>query len=74
MHGPPARGSSARRSISSTETQVTVLEMVEKVLRLMNLSLTPDARAASNEIKHQYLSAAKAREKLEVVAPIHRLR
>jgi CDP-glucose 4,6-dehydratase len=50
----------------STEIQVSVLEMVEKILRLMDSSLTPDVRReASNEIKHQYLSAAKAREKLK---------
>lgn len=49
----------------STEMQVTVLELVDQLLRLMNSSLTPDVRGeASNEIKHQYLSAAKAREML----------
>ncbi len=50
----------------STEIQVTVLEMVEKILRLMHSDLTPDVQGeASNEIKHQYLSATKAREKLK---------
>lgn len=49
----------------STEIQVTVLEMVERVLRLMNSNLTPDVRGeATNEINHQYLSAAKARTML----------
>ncbi len=49
----------------STEIQVTVLEMVTRILQLMNSSLTPDVRAdARNEIKHQYLSAAKARRML----------
>jgi len=47
----------------SNETQVTVLELVERILALMGSSLEPDVRnEASNEIRHQYLSAAKARE------------
>lgn len=50
----------------STEIQVTVLEVVEMVLRLMGSRLEPDVRnEASNEIKHQYLSAAKARAMLD---------
>jgi CDP-glucose 4,6-dehydratase len=49
----------------STEIQVTALEMVERILHAMNSSLKPDVRSeASNEIKHQYLSAAKARQML----------
>ncbi|HEV3119094.1 MAG TPA: GDP-mannose 4,6-dehydratase [Gemmataceae bacterium] len=49
----------------STEMQVTVLDMVSRILRLMRSKLTPDVRAeAQNEIKHQYLSAAKARRML----------
>lgn len=49
----------------STEIQVTALEIVERVLRLMNSALTPEIRGeASNEIKHQFLSAAKARQRL----------
>jgi len=49
----------------SNEIQVTVLELVEKLLALMNSDLKPDIRnEATNEIRHQYLSAAKAREKL----------
>jgi CDP-glucose 4,6-dehydratase len=49
----------------STEIQVTALEMVQRILRLMGSPLTPDVRGeATNEIKHQYLSAAKAREML----------
>lgn len=49
----------------SNEAQVTVLELVERVLRLMGSDLRPDVRnEASNEIRHQYLSAAKAREQL----------
>ncbi len=50
----------------SNELQVTVLEMTEKILKTMGSSLAPDIRnEASNEIKHQYLSAAKARRMLD---------
>jgi CDP-glucose 4,6-dehydratase len=46
----------------SNEAQVTVLELVERILRLMNSDLRPDVRnGATNEIRHQYLSAEKAR-------------
>lgn len=49
----------------SNETQVTVLEVAEKILALMNSDLKPDIRnEATNEIRHQYLSAAKAHEML----------
>ncbi|HEV7225972.1 MAG TPA: GDP-mannose 4,6-dehydratase [Pirellulales bacterium] len=49
----------------STEIQVTVLELVEQILRQMGSPLAPDVRnEASHEIKHQYLSAAKARSLL----------
>lgn len=49
----------------SNEIQVTVLEMVEQVLALMGSDLEPDVRnEAANEIRHQYLSAAKARKLL----------
>lgn len=49
----------------SNETQVTVLELVQKVLTLMESTLTPDVRNdAAHEIDHQYLSAAKARRQL----------
>jgi CDP-glucose 4,6-dehydratase len=49
----------------SNETQVTVLELVKRLLDLMNSDLKPDIRnEATNEIPHQYLSAAKAREML----------
>jgi CDP-glucose 4,6-dehydratase len=49
----------------SNETQVTVLELVERILRVMRSSLTPEIRSeASNEIRHQYLSAEKARRML----------
>jgi CDP-glucose 4,6-dehydratase len=48
----------------STETQVSVLDLVAMVRRLMKAEhLEPDVRnTARAEIKHQHLSAAKARE------------
>lgn len=50
----------------SNEIQVTVLELVEKLLTLMGSHLTPDIRnEASHEIQHQSLSAQKARDQLE---------
>ena len=50
----------------SNETQVTVLEMAEKILALMDSGLKPDVRnEATNEIRHQYLSAARARRELD---------
>lgn len=49
----------------SNEIQVSVLELVDRILSLMNSELKPDIRnEASNEIKHQYLSAEKARTML----------
>jgi len=49
----------------SNEIQVTVLELVNRVLAVMDSDLKPDVRnEASNEIKHQYLSAEKARSAL----------
>ena len=49
----------------SNEIQVTVLEVVEKILARMGSDLKPDVRnEASNEIRHQYLSAEKARRVL----------
>ena len=49
----------------SNETQITVLELVERLLNLMNSDLKPDVRnEATNEIRHQYLSAEKARRLL----------
>jgi CDP-glucose 4,6-dehydratase len=50
----------------SNELQVTVLELVERILRLMGSELEPDIRdEAAHEIRHQYLSAAKARRSLD---------
>jgi CDP-glucose 4,6-dehydratase len=50
----------------SNEIQITVLELVRKILDLMGEStLEPEVRNdAHNEIRNQYLSAAKARKKL----------
>ena len=49
----------------SNEIQVTVLELVERILQLMESELKPDVLSeATNEIRHQYLSAAKARRML----------
>jgi len=49
----------------SNELQVTVLDLTNDILKLMNSSLEPEVRnEATNEIRHQYLSAAKAREQL----------
>ena len=50
----------------SNETQVTVLELVRRILELMGSQLEPDVRdEATNEIRNQYLSAAKARRELD---------
>jgi CDP-glucose 4,6-dehydratase len=49
----------------SNELQITVLELVERILRFMGSDLRAEVRnEASNEIRHQYLSAAKARQRL----------
>lgn len=49
----------------SNELHITVADLVQAILRLMNSELRPDVRGeASNEIRHQWLSAAKAREVL----------
>ena len=49
----------------SNELQINVIELVTLILRLMGSDLEPDVRnEASNEIIHQYLSAAKARQML----------
>jgi len=45
----------------SNEMQVSVLEIVNQILKEMQSELQPDIRnEASNEIRHQYLSAEKA--------------
>ena len=49
----------------SNEIQVTVREIVEKILRMMDSTLKADIRnEVQNEIRHQYLSAEKARRVL----------
>ena len=49
----------------SNESQVTVRELVDRILKSMNSELEPEVRnEAVNEIREQYLSAAKAREVL----------
>ncbi|HEX9484086.1 MAG TPA: NAD-dependent epimerase/dehydratase family protein [Gemmatimonadaceae bacterium] len=49
----------------SNETQISVLDVVGRILRLMNSTLAPDIRnEASNEIRKQYLSARKATMRL----------
>ena len=46
----------------SNEIQVTVSEIVERILKLMNSNLKPEIlNEVQNEIRHQYLSAEKAR-------------
>ena len=50
----------------SNELQITVLDLVQQVLRAMGSSLAPYVQnEASNEILHQYLSADKARRLLD---------
>ncbi len=45
---------------------MTVLELVRRMLILLGTDLEPDVRnEASNEIRHQYLTAAKARRLLQ---------
>jgi CDP-glucose 4,6-dehydratase len=49
----------------SNEIQVTVSEIVERVVKLMGSSLIPEVlNETNNEIRHQYLSAEKARQVL----------
>ena len=49
----------------SNEIQISVSELVNLILEKMESSLEPEIRnEASNEIRHQYLSAGRAREQL----------
>lgn len=49
----------------SNEIQVTVLELVEKIIKIMGSDIKPKILGkAKHEIKHQYLSAQKARSML----------
>ena len=53
------------RSDFSNEIQLTVLELTDKILKVMGSNLKPIIlNQGSNEIKHQYLSAQKARDLL----------
>jgi CDP-glucose 4,6-dehydratase len=50
----------------SNETQVSVLDLVKKILMLMGSTLEPEIRnEVANEIRHQYLDATKARKMLD---------
>ena len=60
--GPGLRGEAFN---FSNEIQITVLDLVQRILELMDSDLLPEVRnEASNEIRHQYLSAEKARRVL----------
>ena len=49
----------------SNETQTAVIDIAQKILTLMQSSLELDIRnEATNEIRHQYLNAARARQDL----------
>jgi CDP-glucose 4,6-dehydratase len=49
----------------SNESQISVIEIVELILKKMNSSLRPEVlNQAGNEIRHQYLSAERARSVL----------
>jgi CDP-glucose 4,6-dehydratase len=49
----------------SNEIQVTVLQIVEKILQMMGSDLKPDIQGeTTHEIRHQYLSAQRARNVL----------
>lgn len=49
----------------SNEIQITVLQLVRQILSAMDSDIEPDIQAtATNEIRHQYLSAQKARQML----------
>jgi CDP-glucose 4,6-dehydratase len=58
--GPSLRGQAFN---FSNEVQLTVSELVKRILSLMESNLEPEIlNQASNEIHHQYLSAEKARQ------------
>jgi CDP-glucose 4,6-dehydratase len=49
----------------SNEAQISVLELVEKILVKLDSQLKPEIlNQASNEIRHQFLSAERARKEL----------
>ncbi len=50
----------------SNETQITVLDLVNTILQQMDSKLKPEIQnQASNEIRHQFLSAERARQVLQ---------
>ena len=50
----------------SNEIQVSVIDLVERILGVMGSELKPEVRGeATNEIRHQYLSATKAKSVLD---------
>ena len=52
---------------------ITVLDLTRRILALMGSSLEPDVQnRATHEIRHQYLSAGKARTRLQW-APLYTL-
>jgi hypothetical protein len=60
------RGLAGQAFNFSNGIQVTVLELVRRILATMNSTLEPDVRnGASHEIRRQYLSADKARRMLQ---------
>jgi CDP-glucose 4,6-dehydratase len=62
MERPEIRGQAFN---FSNETRLTVLELVNTIINLMGAGIEAVIRSnAPNEIQHQYLSAAKARELL----------
>lgn len=57
----------------SNELQISVSDLVDRILRVMGSDLAPVVlNEATNEIRHQYLSAARARSELDW-APLYSL-
>ena len=49
----------------SNESQITVLQLIQRIASVMKSSIAPDIRnEASNEIREQYLDASKAKNML----------
>ena len=56
----------------STEYPITVLEIVNKIVSLMESNLVPKIlNHVSNEIRNQYLSAQKAKDSIKLASIIH---
>jgi CDP-glucose 4,6-dehydratase len=63
LHGRPELSGCAFNF--SNEIQVTVLDLVRRILKAMGSALEPEVRnEAVNEIRHQYLTAERARQVL----------